>query len=64
VPGSVRERVAPLLPVRPPRRHRGPAHTLQAVTRLRGGSKKGVYRLVLDNGTTAILYVWGGFEDS
>jgi hypothetical protein len=34
-----------------------------AVTRLRGGSKKGVYRLVLDNGRSAIAYVWSPEED-
>ncbi|WP_316775317.1 phosphotransferase family protein [Streptomyces sasae] len=33
------------------------------VTRLRGGSKKGVYRLALDNGRTAIAYVWSPEED-
>ncbi|MEV7036319.1 phosphotransferase [Streptomyces sp. NPDC093272] len=33
------------------------------VTRLRGGSKKGVYRLALDNGRTAIAYVWSPQED-
>jgi hypothetical protein len=33
------------------------------VSRLRGGSRKGVYRLVLDNGTTAVLYVWDPSED-
>ncbi|MGW0204486.1 phosphotransferase [Streptomyces sp. NPDC003233] len=40
-------------------RHR----TLTAVTRLRGGSKKGVYRLRLDDGGTAIAYVWSPDED-
>ncbi|MGW7526515.1 phosphotransferase [Streptomyces sp. NPDC054783] len=40
-------------------RHR----TLTAVTRLRGGSKKGVYRLRLDGGGTAIAYVWSPDED-
>ncbi|MEU1166386.1 aminoglycoside phosphotransferase family protein, partial [Streptomyces sp. NPDC005921] len=34
-----------------------------AVTRLRGGSKKGVYRLALDNGRSAIAYVWSPEED-
>ncbi|MGW5650933.1 phosphotransferase family protein [Streptomyces humi] len=33
------------------------------VTRLRGGSKKGVYRLALDNGRSAIAYVWSPEED-
>ncbi|QTE00655.1 phosphotransferase family protein [Streptomyces cyanogenus] len=34
-----------------------------AVTRLRGGSRKGVYRLALDDDTTAIAYVWSPEED-
>ncbi|WP_317633566.1 phosphotransferase family protein [Streptomyces sp. HUAS TT20] len=34
-----------------------------AVTRLRGGSKKGAYRLALDDGTTAVAYVWSPDED-
>jgi hypothetical protein len=33
------------------------------VTRLAGGTKKGVYRLTLDDGGSAILYVWGADED-
>ncbi|MFF4832040.1 phosphotransferase family protein [Streptomyces sp. NPDC001315] len=41
----------------------GPARTLTAVTRLRGGSKKGVYRLAFDDATTAIAYVWSPDED-
>ncbi|MFF6786035.1 phosphotransferase [Streptomyces sp. NPDC012510] len=36
---------------------------LTAVSRLRGGSKKGVYRLVLDDGGTAVAYVWSPDED-
>ncbi|MEU6506834.1 phosphotransferase [Streptomyces sp. NPDC046942] len=40
-------------------RHR----TLSAVTRLRGGSKKGVYRLRLDDGGSAIAYLWTPDED-
>ncbi|WP_251094787.1 aminoglycoside phosphotransferase family protein [Streptomyces sp. Caat 7-52] len=40
-------------------RHR----TLAAVTRLRGGSKKGVYRLHLDDSRTAVAYVWSPDED-
>ncbi|MFI6479189.1 aminoglycoside phosphotransferase family protein [Nonomuraea sp. NPDC050663] len=32
-------------------------------TRLRGGSKKGVYRLTLDSGTTLIAYRWDAAED-
>jgi hypothetical protein len=41
----------------------GPARTIHAVSRLRGGSKKGAYRLALDNGATAVLYVWDESED-
>ncbi|MFF1467141.1 phosphotransferase family protein [Streptomyces mirabilis] len=41
----------------------GRARTLTAVTRLRGGSKKGVYRLFLDDGSTAVAYVWDPAED-
>lgn len=31
--------------------------------RLRGGSKKGVYRLALDDGTSCVAYLWGPDED-
>ncbi|MDX3755724.1 phosphotransferase family protein [Streptomyces mirabilis] len=41
----------------------GRARTLTAVTRLRGGSKKGVYRLFIDDGSTAVAYVWDPAED-
>ncbi|MGW2523673.1 phosphotransferase [Streptomyces sp. NPDC001617] len=45
----------------------GPHRTLTAVTRLRGGTKKGVYRLTFDDDTaaptTAIAYVWSPDED-
>lgn len=41
----------------------GPTRTLTAVTRLRGGSKKGVYRLTFDDTTTAVAYVWSPDED-
>lgn len=41
----------------------GPHRALTAVPRLRGGSKKGVYRLTLDDGTTAVAYVWSPDED-
>lgn len=41
----------------------GPVRTLTAVARLRGGSKKGVYRLFLDDGSTAVAYVWDPAED-
>ncbi|MBA2893678.1 phosphotransferase [Nonomuraea soli] len=34
-----------------------------ATTRLRGGSKKGVYRLTLDSGATLIAYRWDPEED-
>ena len=33
------------------------------VSRLRGASKKGVYRVILDGGSTAIVYVWDPRED-
>ncbi|GLY50724.1 aminoglycoside phosphotransferase [Lentzea sp. NBRC 102530] len=36
---------------------------LRDVARLRGGSKKGVYRLTLDDGTTGVAYVWRPDED-
>jgi hypothetical protein len=32
--------------------------TLEAVTRLAGGTQKGVYRLTLDDGLTAVAYLW------
>ncbi|MER7637171.1 phosphotransferase [Streptomyces sp. NPDC126522] len=38
-------------------------HTLDGVTRLRGGSKKGVYRLVFRDRSTAVAYVWSPDED-
>lgn len=41
----------------------GPARRLGAVSRLRGGSKKGVYRLTFDDGGTAVAYVWSPDED-
>lgn len=41
----------------------GPARRLNTVVRLRGGSKKGVYRLIFDDEATAILYVWGAEEN-
>lgn len=41
----------------------GPARHLHSVTRLRGGSKKGVYRLQLRDESTAILYVWDSTEN-
>ncbi|MFD4657711.1 phosphotransferase family protein [Kitasatospora sp. NPDC058444] len=36
---------------------------MSAVERLAGGSKKGVYRLLMDDGTTAIAYRWGRAEN-
>ncbi len=33
------------------------------VTRLRGGSKKGVYRLAFDGGASVIAYLWDATED-
>jgi hypothetical protein len=41
----------------------GPRRRLTGLTRLRGGSKKGVYRLLFDDGETAILYVWSPEEN-
>lgn len=41
----------------------GTSRRLAAVERLRGGSKKGVYRLRLDDGSTAVAYVWSDVED-
>ncbi|MDV9176616.1 phosphotransferase [Streptomyces sp. W16] len=37
--------------------------TLKEATRIRGGSKKGVYRLTFEDGTTAVAYVWSPDED-
>lgn len=39
------------------------ARELVSVERLRGGSKKGVYRLTLDDQTTSIAYVWNAAEN-
>lgn len=41
----------------------GVARRPVGAVRLAGGSKKGVYRLTLDDGGTAILYVWGADEN-
>ncbi|GCB46189.1 phosphotransferase [Streptomyces sp. NL15-2K] len=41
----------------------GAHRTLTGVARLRGGSKKGVYRLTFDDDTTAVAYVWSADED-
>ncbi|WP_329256757.1 phosphotransferase [Streptomyces sp. NBC_01478] len=37
--------------------------TPTTVTRVRGGSKKGVYRLVFEDRSTAVAYVWSPDED-
>lgn len=41
----------------------GPGRRVAAVERLRGGSKKGVYRLTLDDESTVIGYVWAAAEN-
>lgn len=41
----------------------GPDRRILDSSRLRGGTKKGVYRLTLDDDTTAIAYVWDESED-
>ncbi|MGK5694730.1 phosphotransferase family protein [Streptomyces sp. URMC 128] len=41
----------------------GPGRTLTGVERLRGGTKKGVYRLTFDDDSTAVAYVWSAEED-
>ncbi|MGC5285042.1 phosphotransferase family protein [Micromonospora sp. DT231] len=41
----------------------GSARRLTTLDRLAGGSKKGVYRLRLDDQTTVILYVWAADEN-
>ncbi|GAA2317064.1 phosphotransferase [Nonomuraea roseoviolacea subsp. roseoviolacea] len=41
----------------------GTGRRLTALDRLTGGTKKGVYRLRLDDGTTVILYVWASGEN-
>ncbi|MFF2078700.1 phosphotransferase family protein [Kitasatospora sp. NPDC058162] len=41
----------------------GGGRRLTAVQRLAGGSKKGVYRLVMDDATTAIAYRWCAAEN-
>jgi len=41
----------------------GPGHGLVRVERLSGGSKKGVYRLVFDDGASAVGYVWDEAEN-
>jgi hypothetical protein len=41
----------------------GPGRRLAAVQRLGGGSKKGVYRLVFEDGGSAVGYVWDEAEN-
>ncbi|HEY3608815.1 MAG TPA: phosphotransferase [Pseudonocardiaceae bacterium] len=40
-----------------------PGRAVVSLDRLRGGSKKGVYRLTLDDDATGIAYVWHADED-
>jgi hypothetical protein len=41
----------------------GAPHRLIGISRLRGGSKKGVYRLTFDDDSTAIAYIWDDAEN-
>ncbi|KUL24617.1 phosphotransferase [Streptomyces regalis] len=41
----------------------GGGRRLEAVERVAGGSKKGVYRLVMDDATTVIAYLWNEAEN-
>ena len=41
----------------------GRSRTLESVARLAGGSRKGVYRLTMDDRTTAIAYLWAADEN-
>lgn len=41
----------------------GSARRVDTVARLRGGTKKGVYRLTLDDGSTVVAYVWSPEEN-
>jgi hypothetical protein len=41
----------------------GRGRSLHRVERLPGGSKKGAYRLTMDDGGTALVYAWGDSED-
>ncbi|BCJ69141.1 phosphotransferase family protein [Polymorphospora rubra] len=41
----------------------GAGRRAAGVERLRGGSRKGVYRLTLDDGATVVVYVWNAGED-
>lgn len=37
---------------------------LESVERLAGGTKRGVYRLHVDGGATAVAYVWSAWENA
>ncbi|MER6162123.1 aminoglycoside phosphotransferase family protein [Streptomyces sp. NPDC001868] len=41
----------------------GGGRRLEAVERIAGGTKKGVYRLVMDDATTAVAYLWDDAEN-
>ncbi|MEU8261833.1 phosphotransferase [Micromonospora sp. NPDC048999] len=41
----------------------GGARTLREVARLAGGTRKGVYRLTLDDGTSCVLHCWDDAEN-
>jgi hypothetical protein len=41
----------------------GRGRPLLRVERLAGGSKKGAYRLTMDDGGTALAYAWDDSED-
>lgn len=41
----------------------GGGRRIGGVERLRGGSKKGVYRLAFDDGSTVVAYLWDAAED-
>lgn len=41
----------------------GGGRRLDAVQRLAGGSRKGVYRLMMDDATTVVAYLWAGSEN-
>jgi len=41
----------------------GRNRTLESIARLAGGSRKGVYRLTMDDHTTAIAYLWAADEN-
>ncbi len=41
----------------------GTDRSIASVDRLAGGTKKGVYRVALDDGTSTVVYVWSADED-